>query len=97
MQIWDKEILDKYVDKHADAGTAIQRWINIVEEAAWTSHNDLKLDFPAADYVGNSRYVFNIRGNNYRIVAVTVFISGILKIRFVGTHAEYDKIDCKTI
>jgi mRNA interferase HigB len=55
------------------------------------------MDFPAADYVGNSRYVFNIRGNNYGVVAVVVFISGILKIRFVGTHFEYDKIDCKTI
>ena len=60
-------------------------------------HNDLKSDFPSADYVGNGRYAFNIRGNNYRLVAVIIFVGGILKIRFIGTHTEYDKIDCKSI
>ncbi|MGV8135475.1 MAG: type II toxin-antitoxin system HigB family toxin [Mangrovibacterium sp.] len=57
----------------------------------------LKQTFPSADYVGNARYVFNIKGNGYRIVTVVVFIAGTLAIRFVGTHEEYDKIDCKTI
>jgi len=97
MKIWEKELLDKYAIKHANIGNALQWWAHIVEEAEWKSHNELKLDFPSADYVGNNRYVFNIQGNNYRIVAVAVFIPGILKIRFIGTHAEYDKIDCKTI
>ena len=53
--------------------------------------------FPSADYVKNGRYVFNIGGNNYRIVAVVIFIGGVMNIRFVGTHQEYDKIDCATI
>jgi mRNA interferase HigB len=68
-----------------------------VEEAEWECHNDIKCNFPSADYVGNGRYVFNIQGNNYRIVAIAVFLEGYLKMRFVGTHAEYDKIDCKTV
>ena len=97
MRIWDKELLDKYTIKHVDAKTALQHWIDIVEEAEWKSHNELKSDFPTADYVGNNRYVFNIRGNTYRLVTVVVFISGILKIRFIGSHSEYNKIDCKTI
>jgi len=97
MKIWDKELLDKFIKKHLDVKTALQQWINIVEDAEWKSHNELKQDFPSADYVGNNRYVFNIRGNNYRLVTVVVFVRGMLKIRFVGTHAEYDKIDCKTI
>lgn len=53
--------------------------------------------FQSADYVKNGRYVFNIGGNNYRIVAVVIFIGEVMNIRFVGTHAEYDKIDSSTI
>ena len=97
MKIWDKEILDDYATKHADVVNALQRWIDFVEEIEWKSHAEVKSDFPTADYVGNGRYVFNIKGNKYRIVTVVVFISGILKIRFIGTHAEYNKIDSKTI
>lgn len=48
-------------------------------------------------FAQNGRYVFNIGGNNFRVVAVVVFIAGVMNIRFVGTHAEYDKIDCATI
>ncbi|MCL2649555.1 MAG: type II toxin-antitoxin system HigB family toxin [Candidatus Azobacteroides sp.] len=97
MKIWDKDLLDKYSIKHANARNSLQRWIDFVEKAEWESHNELKLDFPSADYVGNNRYVFNIQGNNYRLVTVVVFITGMLKIRFIGSHAEYDKINCKTI
>ena len=53
--------------------------------------------FPSADYVKNGRYVFNIGGNNYRVVTVVIFIGGVVNVRFVGTHAEYDKIDSSTI
>lgn len=45
----------------------------------------------------SSRYVFNIKGNNYRLVVVIVFIGELLTVRFIGTHSQYDKIDCKTI
>lgn len=89
--------MDKYANKHANARNALQRWINFVEEIQWKSHNELKQFFPSADYVGNGRYVFNIQGNNHRIVAVVMFVGGYLRIQFVGTHAEYDKIDCKTV
>jgi len=97
MKIWDKQLIDEFTEKHADAISAFQRWIDIVEEAEWKSHVELKMDFPSADYVGNNRYVFNIRGNTYRIIVVVVFIAEMLKIRFIGTHAEYNKIDSKTI
>jgi len=97
MKILNRVLLDKFVDKHADTEIALQHWIDIVEEAEWKSHLELKMDFPSADYVGKERYVFNIRGNNYRIVAVITFIAGSLMIRFIGTHAEYNKINCKKI
>ena len=97
MKILNRIVLDKFINKHTDAESALQHWIDIVEEANWKSHNELKLDFPSADYVGKERYVFNIRGNNYRMVVVVVFLQGSLLIRFLGTHKEYDKIDCKTV
>lgn len=61
------------------------------------NHNELKKDFLSADYVGNNRYVFNIRGNNYRLVSVVVFFAGTMVIRFIGTHNDYDRIDAKNI
>ena len=97
MRIRNKRLLDKYVTKHANVRSSLQYWIDFVEEVEWKSHNELKMDFPSADYVGKNRYVFNIQGNNYRLVVVVLFIEGYLKIRFIGTHAEYDKIDCKTV
>jgi mRNA interferase HigB len=83
--------------KHAITRNALQTWVDIVESVEWKNHSDLKQTFPSADYVGNARYVFNIKGNGYRIVAVVTFVMGLLSVRFVGSHAEYDKINCGTI
>lgn len=57
----------------------------------------MKGDFPSVDYVGNQHYVFNIRGNRYRLVVVVKFLMGYIFVRFVGTHQEYDRIDCANI
>lgn len=97
MKITNREILDEFALRHADAIRPLQRWTDIAEREEWRSHADLKADFPSADYVGNGRYVFNIKGNSYRLVVVAVFIAGLLIIRFIGTHKEYDKIDCSKI
>ena len=80
-----------------DAKVALERWYQIVEEAQWATLSDIKLDFPSADYVGNQHYVFNIKGNRYRLVVMINFRMGYVFIRFVGTHAEYDRIDSATI
>lgn len=75
----------------------MNQWLETVKKVEWGKHADLKQIFPSADYVGNKRYVFNIKGNNYRIVAVVIFVDGLIFIRYVGTHKEYEKIDCSTI
>lgn len=80
-----------------DSKVALERWYQIAEEAEWRNFSDIRTDFPDADYVGNQHYVFNIRGNRYRLVVVIKFTIGRLFVRFVGTHSEYDKIDCSTI
>ncbi len=92
MRILDKEVLDEFVGKHPDAVNPVNRWIEIAENNDFKDHNSLKSLFPSADYVGNSRYVFNIKGNRYRFIILIVFISGVMQIRFCGTYAEYDKI-----
>jgi len=98
MIIDNKVILDDFVQKHAKAIKPLNKWVEEVTKANWQRHNDLKGCFPTADYIGNGRYVFNIGGNNFRIVAVVVFIAGIMSLRFVGTHAQYDNIkDCSVI
>ena len=97
MIIANKEILDDFVQIHAQAAKPINKWLETVKAAQWKSHADLKATFPSADYVKNGRYVFNIGGNNYRLVAVVIFVGGVMNVRFVGTHGEYDKIDCSTI
>jgi mRNA interferase HigB len=97
MIIANKELLDSFVQSHANAVKPLNKWVEDVKAAQWKSHNDLKLMFPSADYVKNGRYVFNIGGNNYRLIAVVIFIGGVIYIRFIGTHAEYDKVDSATI
>ena len=80
-----------------DSRIALERWYHIALQAEWRNLSEIKEDFPATDYVGNQHYVFNIKGNNYRLVVVVKFSIGRVFIRFVGTHAEYDKIDCSTV
>lgn len=98
MRISNKEKLNDYVQKHSRAVKPMNKWIDEVTNAIWQSHNDLKKDFPSADYVGNGRYVFNIGGNNFRLIAVVLFIGGVLEIRFIGSHTDYSKLkDCSKI
>ena len=92
MNIKGAILIEDFCKKHSDVIEVLSTWVDDVSNAKWTNHNDLKAGYPAADYVGNKRYVFNIKGNRYRLVIVVVFIATIVEIRFIGTHAEYDKI-----
>lgn len=80
-----------------DSRAALENWYEIAENAQWKNFADIKADFSSVDSVGNQHYVFNIRGNKYRLVVVMKLTIGYIYIRFVGTHKEYDKIDASTI
>jgi len=97
MQILNKELIEKYIRKNVSAANAANRWVEMMEQLTFSNHNELKLIFPSVDYVGKSRYVFNIKGNDYRLVAVVLFAMGTITVCFIGTHAEYDKVDCLTV
>ncbi len=80
-----------------DAQVALERWYELAKAAEWSTFTDVKMDFGSVDAVGNQHFVFNIRGNRYRLVVVIKFVMGYVFIRFVGTHEEYEKTDASTI
>ena len=86
-----KKIVD-YYSVHPQAKTALDEWYAKTEEAEWKSLADIKQTFNSVDYVGNQHYVFNIKGNDYRLVVVIKFTPQYVFVRCIGTHAEYDRI-----
>jgi mRNA interferase HigB len=72
-------------------------WRAIAVSAAWRTPEDVKQSHPKASILKGGRVVFNIKGNDYRLVAALSYPAGVLAIRFFGTHAEYDKIDAETV
>ena len=85
-------MLIDYFEAHPQAKTALSEWFEKTREANWRSFADVKKTFNSVDNVGNKRYVFNIKGNDFRLVVLIVFTPKTVYIRFVGTHAEYEKI-----
>lgn len=92
MRIISKKALVGFYGQHPDAKTALEDWYRKVVNADWNNFSDMRNTFNSADSVGNKRYVFNIKGNNYRLVVIVLFVAKQVYIRFVGTHSDYDKI-----
>ncbi|MBP3256879.1 MAG: type II toxin-antitoxin system HigB family toxin [Bacteroidales bacterium] len=84
-------------EKHPDAEQPLKEWYLKTCRAQWKTLADIRKDFNTVDYVGNQHYVFNIKGNHYRLVTAIKFKPALVYIRFVGTHDEYDRIDASTI
>lgn len=97
MRIVSFKRIKTFIERHNDSKTALEEWYYKTTRAEWRNLSDIKKNFNSVDYVGNNRFVFNVKGNNYRLVAIIIFSSQKVYIRFIGTHAEYDKIDCKNI
>lgn len=97
MRIITEEPLKEYIKLHPDTETALKAWVKTVKNSDWKKFSDIKKSFNSVDNVGNQHYVFNIRGNNHRLVVVIKFTIKWVYIRFIGTHEEYDKIDCSNI
>jgi len=80
-----------------DSEQPLRAWFSEVEAAHWARPSDLKAQFLNASILRDGRSVFNIAGNKYRLVAWINYPHGVLYIRFVGTHAEYDRINAQEI
>ncbi len=97
MRVIAKSTLREFWEKHGDCEEQLKSWYHEAEHANWKSPNDIKKHYPEASIISNNRVVFNIKGNNYRLIVQVNYNYGIIWIRFVGTHAEYDKIDAENI
>lgn len=93
MRIVTYKRIKEFVEVYADSENALNFWFHVVSVKKWNNINELRQDFNNVDYVGNHRFVFNIKGNSYRLVAIISFNAQKVYIRFIGTHAEYDKIE----
>jgi mRNA interferase HigB len=97
MRIISRKALRDFWDRYPDAEQALRAWYANVKQAAWETPAEVKAAYRNASLVGNDRIVFNIKGNRYRLVAAIDYHYGVIYIRFVGTHLEYDRIDAATI
>lgn len=97
MRGFARKTLREYWTSHADAEQALKAWFWEAKHSQWESPDAIKKKYPHASILPDNRAAFNIKGNNYRLVVKINYDYGQVFIRFVGTHAEYDKIDATTI
>lgn len=92
-----KKTLKDYWESHPDCEQYLKTWYETAKNSIWLSPGDIKKTYAHASILYNNRVVFNIKGNSYRLIVKFNYDKQWAFIRFIGTHAEYDKIDAKTI
>ncbi len=97
MHLITRQKLAQFWTKYPDAEGALKSWAKEVEHAQWKTPNDVKSRYRSADPVGDNRVVFNIKGNDYRLVVKIHYNTQVVYIRFIGTHEEYKRIDVEKI
>lgn len=97
MRVVAKKILRDFWEKHEDCEQQLKSWFREVQKSEWENPNQIKEEYPSASILNDNRIVFNIKGNNYRLIVKISFEYQMVWIRFVGTHGEYDKINANTI
>ena len=97
MRVIAKKILKEFWEKHSDCEQQLKSWYQEASNAEWKSPNEIKLEYPSASILSNNRIVFNIKGNNYRLIIKINYDYQIVWIRFIGTHSEYDRINANEI
>lgn len=97
MRIISYDILEDCWTKHPDSKKQLSHWFNTSSKANWRNSNEIKSTFPYVSVLSNNRVVFNIKGNDYRLVVAVNYTMSTMLICFAGTHSEYDKIDANTV
>jgi mRNA interferase HigB len=97
MNIYNESTIKAFVKTFPDSNKALNLWYHDVTSKRWKNPNEVKKDFASASIIGNNRVVFNIKGNDYRLIVDFNYIKGWGFIKFIGTHKEYDKVDAKTV
>ncbi|MBN3757420.1 type II toxin-antitoxin system HigB family toxin [Paraburkholderia sp. Tr-20389] len=97
MRIVARKTLLDFTHKHARAEQALLSWYAEASKATWKTPQDIKDLYASASFVGKNRVVFNIKGNDFRLIVAVAYQLGVVYVKFVGTHAEYDKVDAATV
>ena len=97
MVVVSRAILIAFVESHPEAEEAVFRWYSQTSAASWKNFSEMKNSFNAVDAVGNDRYVFNLKGNHFRLIALIIFKVRTVFVLFIGTHKEYDQIVASTV
>ncbi len=97
MRIFTKSTLREYWERHPDVRTRLADWYRLADNANWDTPAKVLADYPSASIVGRDRVVFRIKGNDYRLVVAINYQLGRVYIRFIGTHAEYDRINVEEV
>ena len=97
MRIIAKRTLREFWERHADAKQQLEDWYREVSSADWNTPAAVRSQYPRASIIGNYRVVFRIKGNDYRLVVKIFYPGRVVYIRFIGTHAEYDRINAEEV
>lgn len=89
--------LRSFWEKHSDAEQPLKAWYDEAKAASWAAPQDIKKSYASVSFVGNNRVVFNIKGNDYRLIVAVAYRYQAVYIKFIGTHAEYDRINAATV
>jgi mRNA interferase HigB len=97
MHVIARKMLKDFWERHSDAEQPLRAWFTETTSAAWRQPADIKRRYPTSSFLSENRIVFNIKGNSYRLVVHVRYDLGRIYIRFIGTHAEYDRINAATV
>lgn len=97
MRVIARKTLQDFWERHPRAEQPLKAWFAEAQHASWRTPAEIKAHYKTASIIGDNRVVFNISGNDYRLIVKIHYNTGLVYIRFVGTHAEYDRMDAETI
>jgi mRNA interferase HigB len=97
MRVISRKKLRQFWENHPEARQSLQAWYADIKHANWKKPSDIKSVYQTASFISNNRVVFNIKGNKYRIVVVIEYLFGIVFIRYIGTHQEYNHINVEAV
>lgn len=97
MVIISYRTIREYIDLHKNVEDQLNNWYTITGKSDWSNFNEMRQLFNSVDAIGNDLYVFNIKGNDYRLIVRIIFRVRTVYIKFVGTHKEYAKINLHTL
>jgi mRNA interferase HigB len=97
MRIIAVSYLRRFWENHLNAEQPLKSWVDEVKNANWSQPADVKEHYGNASILKNRRVVFNIKGNDYRLVVAVAYRDKAVYVKFIGTHREYDEIDAETI